>query len=222
MHVTFLSLIFLLCKFLSSHVSKGANCNITQLSFNNTNGTKNLLIFTEQSFTRKGKPTYYSLYGPKDHWNQTFIQWSIKDSSWLVQTQAEKQSDKKERSLGPVFKIKKSWVQLGFPNVSDWVELWKDDKVVIKSRCLPFKNTCLAKREDELRKNSITFIKTTALGECIIPFKHENISYSSCTNVDADHGFWCATSVDVNLDWQTWGHCMDNTTCPLEGRENNI
>ena len=200
---------------------EGRKCNITQLSFTYTNGTSNLLNFTEQSFPIDGKPFYYSWHGGRSHGNsngnQTIVHWSNKTSSWLVQRISF--SIKEISFLVPVFIIKKSWKHLGFPNVSDWVELWKDDKVVIKSRCLIFNNMCLAKREDNLKiEDTRAFVKATALGQCIFPFKHKNVSYSSCTLVDADDGFWCATSVDANLDWQTWGNCMNNTTCPLKGR----
>ena len=57
---------------------------------------------------------------------------------------------------------------------------------------------------------------------CVFPFKWENKTYKSCTRMDGfsnntpeKAGFWCATSVDVDLDVRVWGFCND--LCPLEG-----
>ena len=51
-------------------------------------------------------------------------------------------------------------------------------------------------------------------GQCIFPFKHQNVEYMNCTMADHD-GLWCATSVDKNLNWQTRGFCTK--ACPFEG-----
>ena len=45
-------------------------------------------------------------------------------------------------------------------------------------------------------------------------FLNMNKTYKSCTKTD-DEAFWCATSVNADLDWQAWGYC--NELCPLEG-----
>ena len=57
---------------------------------------------------------------------------------------------------------------------------------------------------------------------CIFPFKYENKTYNSCTRWHGtspgfpdEEAFWCATSVNADLNIQNWGFCND--FCPLEG-----
>ena len=63
-------------------------------------------------------------------------------------------------------------------------------------------------------ENNVT-LELVSRNPCIFPFKYDNKEYSSCTRFTKDDTrFWCATSVDADLKWQTYGYCQN---CPLEG-----
>ena len=43
---------------------------------------------------------------------------------------------------------------------------------------------------------------------CIFPFIYNQREYKNCTKVDYDK-LWCATSVNKNGHWKTWGYCNE-------------
>ena len=185
---------FVIFFFVSSTVAiEIENCNTTlQLSFNDSEGTNIYKNFSQQSFVFNEKPVYYSMDGPKWNWNKTIIWWSKENNSWFVQTDP-------------------------YNEEKNWTHLWKADEFVTKSKCLAYDRSCLATRYEEkidLNHTETHYVKSTA--PCIFPFKDfkSNTTYNSCTRFDSD-GFWCATSVDTDLEWQTYGFCND--FCPLEG-----
>ena len=92
---------------------------------------------------------------------------------------------------------------------------WKADrKIVTNSSCLSYGSNCFSTGQETIILNG-THHTVYRRNPCVFPFKHDNTTYDSCTKKPNMHGFWCATSVDANLDYQTWGHCHD--LCPLEG-----
>ena len=98
----------------------------------------------------------------------------------------------------------------------EWTLDWKGGKSVKLSKCLTRDSKCFSNRMDDAISidTNGTRHKFSSKNPCIIPFKDSNTTYNSCTRFDSD-GFWCATSVDADLEWQTWGFCND--LCPLEG-----
>ena len=95
-----------------------------------------------------------------------------------------------------------------------WIPNWKaDSNIVTNLSCIADDNKCFSTNQELIineNKESHFYRKDP----CIFPYKYSNTVYHSCTMVDWD-GFWCATSVDAELDMQTWGNCND--LCPLEG-----
>ena len=94
---------------------------------------------------------------------------------------------------------------------------WKADKIVANfSICLTYdKNTCFSIYQQPSMENNVT-LELVSKNPCIFPFKYDNKEYSSCTrSTKDDTRFWCATSVNANLDWKTYGFC-DEMKCPLE------
>ena len=88
---------------------------------------------------------------------------------------------------------------------------WNADKNATKSKCLTYDSNCFSNFPDTIIvDHKETQFYTT--NPCIFPFKHSGKTYNSCTR---DTEFWCATSVDADLELQTSGLCED--FCPLEG-----
>ena len=100
---------------------------------------------------------------------------------------------------------KKSWVGETQDQEKSWKIIWNADEIVTKSKCLSYGSNCLASRQDK---------PEIATNPCVFPFKYKNTIYNSCTRKDSE-AFWCATSVDSNLDWQLGGICSE--LCQLEG-----
>ena len=91
----------------------------------------------------------------------------------------------------------------------NWEDLEKNEDIVIKVKCLTFDNRCLGVTHGKVNNDPVK-----SRGQCIFPFKHQNVEYMDCTMADHD-GLWCATSVDKDLEWQTRGFC--SKACPFEG-----
>ena len=181
MVTTFLT-IFLVCSAVAIEIEK---CDTTiQFPINDSDGTNIYKNFTKQYFEINEKPVYYSMYGPKDNWNQTTIWWSKENSSWFGKTEDEKEI---------------------------WKILWNADEIVSKSKCLDYNSNCLGIIRDFIKINEKNVERTNP---CKFPFKYKNAIYHSCTRKDSET-FWCATSVDSDLEWQLGGTCTES--CPLEG-----
>ena len=82
-----------------------------------------------------------------------------------------------------------------------------------EARCFTIDNECLGVTNEKVKNGKIDG-NAKSRNQCIIPFKHNNVEYMTCTMVDSD-GLWCATKVDANLDWQTKGFCTES--CQFEG-----
>ena len=203
------------CLFCSVILIDGSEkCDIIQFAFTEPGGKYSILNFTEQHIRMNGRPIYYSLHGTKSNQNQTIMWWNNTEeaqAAWIGQTRnydGEKQTD-----FVSVFKFKSTLKHLRSNFGGNWGTLWARDNIVIKSRCLTYKNKCVGKRNDKIKHDGKEY-QGTSKGLCIFPFKHKNELYNSCTMADSD-GLWCATSVDAKLDWQTRGFCTE--TCPFEG-----
>ena len=187
--ITTFVIIFLICNVVAIEIE---NCDTTlQLTFNDSEGTNVYKNFSKQSFVFNEKPVYYLLDGTKWNWNKTTIWWSKENNSWYLQTDP-------------------------YSEEKNWTCLWKADEFVTKSKCLAYDKNCLGTRKgrEKIDLNHTETHQVKATAQCIFPFKHYDTIYNSCTK-NGEKGFWCATSVDANLDWQTFGFCND--LCPLEG-----
>ena len=88
-----------------------------------------------------------------------------------------------------------------------WTLDWTVGKVVTMSRCISDDSKCFSNRIDG---------SYSSKNPCKFPFKDSNTTYNSCTRSNSNPpGFWCATSVNNDLEWQTFGFCND--FCQLEG-----
>ena len=54
---------------------------------------------------------------------------------------------------------------------------------------------------------------TTDKKRCVFPFKYNGSLYSSCTNDHHDRA-WCATALNVNMSYSSWGDC-DPSNCQI-------
>ena len=92
-----------------------------------------------------------------------------------------------------------------------WTLDWKEDKIAKNLSCLTYYSHCFT-----IDQNQITIGKEKygTKNICIFPFRHYDTTYNSCTK-NGELGFWCATSVNADLEWQSYGYCND--LCPLEG-----
>ena len=181
--VTTFFTIFLVC---SAVAIRSEKCDTTiQFPINDSGGSDIYKNFTKQSYEINGKPVYYSLYGPKDHWNQTTIWWSKDVSSWLGKTKDQTKT----------------------------LFLWNADEIVNKSRCFDYSSKCLGIVLDSTTIHNYEK-QVVMTNPCKFPFKYKNAIYNSCTRKDSET-FWCATSVDSDLEWQTGGTCTES--CQLEG-----
>ena len=98
---------------------------------------------------------------------------------------------------------------------------WKADKIITNSNCLTYDTKCFSIYQEAIYID----LKVTHVyrkNPCIFPFRNGNVTHNSCTRIDGkspgypyEEGFWCATSVDADLNWRTGGYCND--LCPLEG-----
>ena len=102
-----------------------------------------------------------------------------------------------------------------------WDFNWRADKIVKKLSCLTHETGCFSYDQDTIiiEEKGFDFFSLDTKNICIFPFKYSNTTYNACTrnggSTSKGLGFWCATSVDVNQNWQTYGFCND--LCPLEG-----
>ena len=75
-------------------------------------------------------------------------------------------------------------------------------------------SNCIGIDQDEILIDDKETHQIQTKNPCKFPFKYHDTTYNSCTR-KSDNAFWCATSVDANLNWKTYGYCND--LCPLEG-----
>ena len=94
-----------------------------------------------------------------------------------------------------------------------WYLDWKADNIVKNLSCLTYDSRCFSIDQTTIKNGTESEYFDTK-NPCIFPFKYFDTTYNSCTR-NGGSGFWCATSVDVNLNWKTYGYCND--LCPLEG-----
>lgn len=94
-----------------------------------------------------------------------------------------------------------------------WYLDWKADKIVKNLSCLTYDSHCFSIDQTTIKNDTESEYFDTK-NPCIFPFKYFDTTYNSCTR-NGGSGFWCATSVDANLNWKTYGYCND--LCPLEG-----
>ena len=92
-----------------------------------------------------------------------------------------------------------------------WTLDWKADNIVKNLSCLTLDSSCFT-----IDQNAITIEREPfdIKNMCIFPFKYFDTTYNSCIRVNGG-AFWCATSVDADLDFQTHGTCND--LCNYEG-----
>ena len=103
---------------------------------------------------------------------------------------------------------------LPYKDKTNWIINWKgDNKIITNSSCLTYNSNCFGTKQEKITSES-NETHVDRKNPCKFPFKYYNTLYNSCTR-NAAKGFWCATSVDANLNYQTWGFCND--LCPLEG-----
>ena len=103
-----------------------------------------------------------------------------------------------------------------------WILNWEaDDKIITNSSCLNYDSSCFSTNQETIIFEA-RYVAADRKNPCIFPFKYANKTYNFCTRKDGttegypdEKGFWCATSVDADLDVETWGFC--NNLCPLEG-----
>ena len=105
----------------------------------------------------------------------------------------------------------------------NWILTWNaDNRIITNSSCLTYDSNCFSTIQDaiiiEVKEAHYVYRKDA----CTFPFKYDNATFNSCTRRDGttegypdEEAFWCATSVDADLNMQTWGFC--NNFCPLEG-----
>ena len=196
--VLILVILFLGCSALDN---ESENCDRVRFSSDDQEDLINKENFTEQSFEKNGKPVYYSVSGPKNQWRYTRIWWNDENKTWLSQTMTH--------SSNKITKAKSKVLH-------QWARDWKADKIVTNPRCLTYDSNCFSNRNDveiytESNGNRQNF---SSKNPCKFPFKFHGTIYNSCIR-NRKNAFWCATSVDANLDWQTRGFCND--LCPLEG-----
>ena len=118
-------------------------------------------------------------------------------------------------------------LSLLFKGKKNWIVNWKeDDKIITNSSCLTNDNSCFSTNQETIiidSEEATMHVTAYTKNPCVCPFKYLNKTYHSCTRKDGfsrDHSneeaFWCATSVDDDLDSQSWGFCND--LCQLEGK----
>ena len=198
----------LFCSAILADTSK--ECDVIQFAFTEPGGKPIFHNFTEQHFKENEQPIYYSFHGESPNQDQTIIFWNNEDKAWTGQTRIF--DSKKPNGFVRVFKFVSYWKHLRSPHGEFWK--WQTADIVIESRwCLIFDNKCIGERNEKITYDDKDY-PVKSIGECRFPFKHENKEYNSCTMADSD-GLWCATSVDTNLNWQTFGFCTE--TCPFEG-----
>ena len=106
---------------------------------------------------------------------------------------------------------------------NNWIFNWKaDDKIITNASCLVNDSNCFGTDQDTI---IVDFKESRHFGSknpCEFPFKYLNKTYNSCTRMEGtstgypkEEAYWCATSVDTDLNMQTYGFCNDK--CPLEG-----
>ena len=104
----------------------------------------------------------------------------------------------------------------------NWILNWNaDDKIISNSSCLIYDSNCFSTNQETIIID-LNYVAAERKNPCIFPFKYDNATYDSCTRSGGystgypdEEAFWCATSVNADLNMQTWGFCND--LCPLEG-----
>ncbi|XP_040581395.1 matrix metalloproteinase-9 [Lepeophtheirus salmonis] len=61
--------------------------------------------------------------------------------------------------------------------------------------------------------SSVLGCQTTTGENCIFPFTYREMTFSKCSKADYDK-YWCATSVNSDGSFKTFGDC--NSNCPME------
>ena len=179
-------MIFLGCSAIANEIE---NCDRVQFSFEDLNGINTDQNFTKQSHEKNGQSVYYSFSRSME----TIIWRNNANNAWLAQT------------------------RLYYEGIQNWKPNWKADKNVTNSLCLIDDSSCIGIDQDEIliddKETRQSHLYDTK-NPCKFPFKYFGITYNSCTR-KSDDAFWCATSVDANLDWLTHGYCNE-AHCPLE------
>ena len=92
-----------------------------------------------------------------------------------------------------------------------WTLDWKADKIVTNLSCLTLDSGCFTFDQQAISIEEEPF---DTKNMCIFPFRYFGTTFNSCIRF-VEGAFWCATSVDADLEWQTFGVCND--LCPLKG-----
>ena len=90
-----------------------------------------------------------------------------------------------------------------------------DDKIITNLGCLTDHNKCFSNKQYRIKIDGKKPRQFDVRNPCIFPFKDNNITYDYCKWNTRNQYYWCATSVDADLEWQTRAFC--NELCYNEG-----
>ena len=95
---------------------------------------------------------------------------------------------------------------------SNWIE---DETIITYSGCLNDNSKCFSNKQYKIKVDGQKDRQFDVRNPCIFPFKDNNITYDYCKWNTRNQYYWCATSVDADLEWQTRAFC--NELCYNEG-----
>ena len=102
-------------------------------------------------------------------------------------------------------------LSLLYKDQKNWIE---DETIITYSGCLNDNSKCFSNRQYKMGDDKKTR-QFDVRNPCIFPFKDRDITYHSCKWNTSKQFFWCATSVNADLEWQTSAFC--NELCHNEG-----